>query len=628
MTENLEQRHPWNVVTERDFKKRVEEILEMVYDALKKTVGPYGSVTMIEKLGQYHMTKDGFTVIQNIHFNNRTDNAIMDLILTISHQMVMKVGDGSTTAILMAYKFLEEVRKSSILNSIRPKDLMKMMQWTIEELSDIIQSNSKNITDENFVDVMQQIAAIATNDNDTYTKFIREIYEKCGKDVTITKEKSATTKDYYEIKDDMFYINGKYLDKVYLNTENDTCVMENPVVVLFDFTLEDKHWQLVQAINQQLASMDRNSRLLIIAPYYDQYFTDRISGDVRKFRQYYKQQSKQDGAVPYPTVYGAAPFIRGVDHYIFADLAPFLGSAVINQMVAAEMLDKLAKYIHMMQEDALNEKAYQNAVMMAQQQGKDPNDIKPPTPSADSAEIWKDILKDIGNYTGTCERVVMSAKTIEFNGFKNMDKPMVDVHTKDAKAMLDKEFEQVENLRYVGKDYFYAKERLARLACRSANIFVGGNSELEKSMNMDALDDAIKACQSASQYGYCYGNNLSIVKAIDHFINNKFNMIDGSPGTSDELESIVLAIKRAVYDVVTTIYQNKNADKFDLKSVAKIIDECVENDYSFDLNTERFCNYIINPTRTDIEILKGAISIIGMIVMANQYIAGEIQDKK
>jgi hypothetical protein len=48
-------------------------------------------------------------------------------------------------------------------------------------------------------------------------------------------------------------------------------------------------------------------------------------------------------------------------------------------------------------------------------------------------------------------------------------------------------------------------------------------------------------------------------------------------------------------------------------------------DCCFDLNTEEYSDKIINSVRTDIEILRGAISIVGTIMSANQYIASEVK---
>lgn len=621
--------HPWNVVTSDEFHERIQTIFSMISDALSKTAGPYGAHTMIERHGMYHMTKDGFTVLSHIHFDNMTDNAIMDLILTISHQMVMKVGDGSTTSILAAKAFLEaiEARHQSgddPIGKLRSRDLMAHMNHVITVLTTIIQTKAKDVTDENYVDIMGDVARIATNDNETYTKFIKEIYGKCGKDVAISKELSSTVDDYYEIKEDLFQINGRYLDKVYCNTSNGTCEIEKPTIILFDFTLEDKHWGLVQAINRHLAEMDANRRLLIVAPYYDQYFTDRIRADATKFRNWYQNERKQAGAVPYPTVFATAPFMRGkVDRYIFSDLGPFLGISVLNPAAADDMLQKLNKYIHSMQEDAMNQQAYMNAVALAQKEGKPTDEIPKPKPSEGSAQLWADVLKDIGYYSGTCDKVVLGEKTIDFSGFSNIDKEMVRVHTEDAKQMLNKEYEQVENLRYAGKEFFYAKERLSRISCQSATIYVGGNSELEKSMNNDALDDAIKACQSTVQYGYTNGNNLAIFNAIALAKDENSDLPDTLKLTDPMDLKIVDMISDAFKLVLLNIYQNWSEDITE-RWIENMIHISLKDDVCFDMEAEEYSEHVINSVRTDIEILRGAISIIGVIMSANQYISAYV----
>ena len=39
----------WNVISETDFKNAVSMVFEKVSGALRKTLGPYGSTTIIEK---------------------------------------------------------------------------------------------------------------------------------------------------------------------------------------------------------------------------------------------------------------------------------------------------------------------------------------------------------------------------------------------------------------------------------------------------------------------------------------------------------------------------------------------------------------------------------------------------
>ena len=613
--------HDWNVVTEDEFKKRMVDIFDMLYNALKHTAGPYGSGTLIEKLGDYYMTKDGFSVLKHIHFNNRTDNAIMDLILTISHQMVMKVGDGSTTAILAAKEFLDKINESGILDDVRPRDFILMMQKLIDDLSRIIEENAIKVTDDNFLEVIHNIATVATNDNVELTRYITEIYDRAGKDVKINKKLSATIESKYTITEDAFYINGKYLDKIYCNNDNDSCELEKPAIILCDFTLEDKHWSMIQMFMQYLNQMRPDARVLVVAPYYDNYIGDRIRADVIKFRKYYQDQKHQAGAVPYPLVFGAAPFIRGgVDRYIYDDLAPFLGSQIVNPVTSEEFLGKIKEYVSAMTKDQEEQQAYMNTVMMMQQEGKtqeEINKIPKPEISGKADEIYKEAMELFSTFIGTCDKVVMNNKTIEFSGFTHKDQAMYELHLQDAKALLNKEYEQVENSRYVHKEYMFAMERLAHLACKAATIEVGGNTPLEKSMNMDALDDAIKACESAVKHGYYYGNNLAIFNAIHERINGK--------DACDSTELLALAyLREAFLNVISTIYSNKD-DSYDYDKVSEIIETALNAKKCYDLNTGLFSEKIINSVRTDIEILRGAISIVGTIMSANQYIASEVK---
>ena len=619
--------HEWNVITEAEFKQRMVEIFDMLYHALKHTAGPYGSGTLIEKLGDYYMTKDGFSVLKHIHFNNATDNAIMDLILTISHQMVMKVGDGSTTAILAAKEFLDRVNESGVLNKVRPRDFILMMQKLIDDLARIIEEHAIQVTENNFLEVVENIARVATNDNEELTGYIKEIYSKAGKDVKINKKVSATIESSYNITEDAFYINGKYLDKIYCNNDNDSCELEKPAIILCDFTLEDKHWPMIQMFMQYLNQIRPDSRVLVVAPYYDNYIGDRIRADVIKFRKYYQDQMKQAGAIPYPLVFGACPFIRGgVDKYIYDDLAPFLGCQIVNPVTSEEFLGKIKEYAAAMQKEQEEQVAYNNTVMMMQQEGRSNEDIaavaKPEPGNAD--QIFQDAMTLFSTFIGTCDKVVMTNKTIECSGFTNKDQAMYELHLNDAKALLNKEYEQVENSRYVHKEYMFAMERLAHLACKSATIEVGGNTPLEKSMNMDALDDAIKACESAVKHGYYYGNNLAIFRALATWRNNHMDADGEENDDSAELQTIKL-LQEAFISVISTIYSNKD-EKFTFDEVKAILARVMlEGNCCFDLNTESYSDKIINSIRTDIEILRGAISIVGTIMSANQYISTEVK---
>ena len=616
----IEKKHPWNVISEADFKIRIREIFDMLAEAVGNTVGPYGSSTMIEELGSHHMTKDGFTVLKNIHYNNRTDNTILQLILSISHQMVMKVGDGSTTAILAAHEFIEELSNSEVLKDFRPKDISRIIREYVELLCRDIQSKAKEIPEDEFVNVMTNIAKIATNDDETYTGFIHDIYEQSGKDTMITKRMSPTDKAYFRIMDDMFYISGKYIDKIYCNSENGAkCNLNNPFVLLFNFTLGNEHWPIVKIALNILASKYPSRRLLVVAPNYDQYFVDHIKNDAITFQTEYQKQS-DGGAIPFPMVFARNPFFKSAEKLIYEDLGPFLGNSIINPLTADEFLKKIEEYMRIVSTYNRAKAEYEQAKMNCAMHDIDPETINIEVPEDDGTELYNELESDVLKYFGTCDKVSVGQDTIEFSGFNNKNQNLIDVHIMDAKDQLEKELNEIENLRYINKQYLDAKERLSRIACRSAMIYVGGNSDLEKKLNDDSLDDAIRACQSAATYGYNLGSNMAIFNALWNVDATELGL---DKETADSLKECFIS---AFTKVILRIHRNKN-EKTTIDQVNEIINTCIDKKKCYDLNTNEYSSEIINSCRTDIEILKGAISIVALILSANQYLAINIDNK-
>jgi chaperonin GroEL (HSP60 family) len=161
----------------------------------------------------------------------------------------------------------------------------------------------------------------------------------------------------------------------------------------------------------------------------------------------------------------------------------------------------------------------------------------------------------------------------------------------------------------------YALERIQHLSCKSATIKIGGKSELERSMQNDSVDDAIKACSSAVKHGYYYGNNLAIFKALKEI----------QPKLEDPFEKkIGNALWETFCRVILTIHKNKNPDTT-IDYVKSVINKSLEDEMCFDLTTEEYNRDVINSIKTDIEIIKGSISLVGTLMSANQYIASQVK---
>ncbi|NNV04843.1 TCP-1/cpn60 chaperonin family protein, partial [Brevibacillus sp. MCWH] len=107
--------------------------------------GPYGATTIIEKFGEMHITKDGWSILKKINFEDNIDQNIMQLLLNISAQVVIKVGDGSTSSIVSAYSILKRLEESDLMKNVRPKEFMSLLKEVVDDISKKIISKSVKI---------------------------------------------------------------------------------------------------------------------------------------------------------------------------------------------------------------------------------------------------------------------------------------------------------------------------------------------------------------------------------------------------------------------------------------------------------------------------------------------------
>ena len=137
--------HRWNVIPEEEFRTLIQDVFHTVASILEKTLGPYGATTLIEEFGTNHLTKDGWQLLKNISPENPTDRAILKLLKSIAHQVVLKVGDGSTSSIVASDEMLKAIDANEVLKELRPKDLLNKINEVVDELTKQIMADATHI---------------------------------------------------------------------------------------------------------------------------------------------------------------------------------------------------------------------------------------------------------------------------------------------------------------------------------------------------------------------------------------------------------------------------------------------------------------------------------------------------
>ena len=156
--------HASNVISAEDYKQMVLEVLEFAGKTVCKTLGPCANSSIIEEMGPLVSSKDGFHTLQRIKFDPKDVFAtnIMNVILRISHRMVSMVGDGSTSAVVAAWKF-SEILLSQPAKNIRPRDIEAAYNTAIKMVTEQIEKNAIRPTPEDLPEIMYKTALVSTN---------------------------------------------------------------------------------------------------------------------------------------------------------------------------------------------------------------------------------------------------------------------------------------------------------------------------------------------------------------------------------------------------------------------------------------------------------------------------------
>jgi chaperonin GroEL len=549
----------WNVVDNENFKKRVDLIFDEISTVLAKTAGPYGSTTIIERFGESHITKDGLHVLQSIYYNDNTDRNIKELISRISIQVANLVGDGTTSSILVASAIEKELENNSeLLNKMMPRELVRIM----EECTQIISSALISIATP--VDITNRdiynISYISTNGDEHISEMIQDIYEKTD-NPTIEYRKSKTDKSYYEIIDGYKLDFTTYIDAIFVNSDDGICKINKPFILPFYYKIDkDNSWDLITAGITKALKDQRT--LVVIAPYYDISILEHI----KRVTSY---DLKQFGEIK--VVFLKISLINDVYKKMYNDFSVMIGGQLVQE-----------------------------------------SDVES-FPESSNQEEYSRVLE---TYLGESALITIDDRKTIVSGLYNRNNEIYEKILLDANNDFKHRMEDYYDRSLTDQAFLDSKNRISRLRGKMGAIYVGGYTSLEQKSKYDLVDDAVKACESAYLYGYVIGCNT----IVPHLIKTKIDR-EYIEKYNPDMNTLLDIIYNAYRNVFGIIMDNKYSFiDFDI-NYDEVFDHNVSNGVCWDLTSNTYSNNIINSVRTDIEILKGAMSIISLLISSNQYIS-------
>ena len=593
----------FSTIDANDQTHTIASVLDNIYSILSQTYGPSGNNILIHRSSLNHsFTKDGYTVINSMAYNEPFANTILEMVKRASMQQARSVGDGSTTVVLIACKLYQEL-SNIIRHEGFPKfavvKAFEIIHKYLVNLIDNIKDTayySELVIDENKLTPIDyyRIAMVSTNGDTEICELIKEAYELYGNKITFSFDTLHETKCRMKIKNSFTHYRGM-INPFMKNVESEVvckATYNKPKILMVNGAIEksDEVNAILNVINLHFSSAPSPTELVPFVV-----VANKFSQQVNlMFQDLILNNRKKGIQIPLLAIDHANYNKHAVEK--FQDLATFLGAELVN-LEAGEILPIFEK------------------------------------------------IEEYDNYLGSCETINVTDSTSEFvGGCGNNDqiKARIDVITRGIQelGMIEDQLERSNRIQEL-------QDRIDTLDSRLVHIYVGGLTPTEIKTRSFLVEDAIKACKSASEYGVVRGNNLFIptilfgedTNIIEEILKQNITVLDVSVGAAvqsaiyhsfkqcftqlfsymDEIQSFdtiltdlgedqsLLSVNKKSSGIVFDILVSEHQDKvIDGKSL------CATNDITL----------VCNPLQTEIQIIESAFTLVSHLLSVRGFVCG------
>lgn len=211
-------------------RQAIKRGVDKLANAVKVTLGPRGRNVVIEKsYGPPQITKDGVTVAKEIELEDKFENIGAELVKEVASKTNDVVGDGTTTATVLAQSIIAEglkvVAAGASATGVK-NGIDKGVDAIVTELREKI---SKPVTGDGIV----QVASISANDAEIGS-LIADVMREVGNDGVITVEEGQAFGLAKEVVKGMRFDKGYISAYMVTDTARMEAVYDEPLILVTD----------------------------------------------------------------------------------------------------------------------------------------------------------------------------------------------------------------------------------------------------------------------------------------------------------------------------------------------------------------------------------------------------------
>ncbi len=218
------------LVFSEDARRRLQQGIDMVANAVATTLGPKGrNVALDRKFGSPTITHDGVTVAKEIELEDPFANMGAQLLKEAATKTNDIAGDGTTTSTVLAHAIVTEGLKT-LAAGANPMRLKLGIEQGVDAVVVALKKMAQKI------ETKEEISSVATNSaaDPEIGKLIADVMDKVGKDGVITVEESKSLQFETEYVEGMQFDRG-YISAYYItDSEHMESIISEPYILIYD----------------------------------------------------------------------------------------------------------------------------------------------------------------------------------------------------------------------------------------------------------------------------------------------------------------------------------------------------------------------------------------------------------
>ncbi len=219
-----------------DARRRVLGGAEMLYNAVKMTMGPKGRNVVISKsYGNPTVTHDGVTVAKSVDLADVDDETLgykvgAELIKQAANKMNDVAGDGTTTVTVLTYHILNEANKL-IAAGHNPMLLRKGLEQAAHDVITQLDGLAEDIKGKK--SRVAEVATISAGDS-VIGELIADVIDKVGKEGVVTVEEGQGLSLESEVVEGFTMDRGFVSPYMVTDTTRMEAVLSKPAIIITD----------------------------------------------------------------------------------------------------------------------------------------------------------------------------------------------------------------------------------------------------------------------------------------------------------------------------------------------------------------------------------------------------------